>query len=246
MGPLPAAATLTATRTALHRVAVHVLAKARHASTGRFGLRVTPGGFGTPAFGEDAEVVRIAGGLLVHESAGRSGASTTTMRLDGSSLSDLAAHVGVTFDGAFSVGADTLPIGDPDLVVRVDERSATVVGDWFDLGARALVAVVGRAGRDAAPTVAQLWPEHFDLGLDLAAAPDVRTNLGASPGDSFSPEPYLYVGPWSPERPGTASYWNAPFGAVLGYRDVAGQGDPLAAAIDFFLAGLDQLARRSP
>ncbi len=39
-----------ATRRALHAVAEHVLAAALHDATGRIGLRVTPGGFGTPAF----------------------------------------------------------------------------------------------------------------------------------------------------------------------------------------------------
>ncbi len=38
-------------------------------------------------------------------------------------------------------------------------------------------------------------------------------NLGFSPGDSFCPDPYVYVGPWGSERPGTPDYWNAPFGA---------------------------------
>ncbi len=57
--------TYAATRNALQRVAVHVLARRRHAVTGRFGLRATPGGFGTPAFGPDEEVLRIAGDRLV-------------------------------------------------------------------------------------------------------------------------------------------------------------------------------------
>ena len=36
------------TRDELQRIATHVLARARFAATGRFGLRATPGGFGTP------------------------------------------------------------------------------------------------------------------------------------------------------------------------------------------------------
>ena len=62
------------------------------------------------------------------------------------------------------------------------------------------------------------------------ATADDRVNLGASPGDGFHAEPYLYVGPWGPHRPGAPGFWNAPFGAVLGWglerptRDVVDTG----------------------
>src|SRR5258705_8950589 len=58
------------TRIALHRIATHVAARARFAATGKFGLRATPGGFGTPAFGADVEVIRVAGTQLVRERGG--------------------------------------------------------------------------------------------------------------------------------------------------------------------------------
>src|SRR5580704_14219833 len=41
-------------RSNLHLVATHVLARARFRATGRFGLRVTWDGLGTPAFGPNA------------------------------------------------------------------------------------------------------------------------------------------------------------------------------------------------
>ena len=53
----------------------------------------------------------------------------------------------------------------------------------------------------------QLWPEHFDLSVDLGdEAGGSRATYGASPGDDAHPEPYLYVTPWSeqPEDP----VWN--------------------------------------
>ena len=53
------------------------------------------------------------------------------------------------------------------------------------------------------------------------------------PGDAFSDEPYVYVGPWGTERPGEPDYWNAPFGAVL-RRSVV---DPAMCA-DFLRHGL--------
>src|SRR5579863_256849 len=76
----------TATRVELHRVAAHILARRRHDVSGRFGLRPSPGGFATPAFGEGPEVVRVANGTLVREAAG--GASY--LPLAGASLRRLA------------------------------------------------------------------------------------------------------------------------------------------------------------
>src|SRR5438093_1388828 len=103
------------TRGALQRVATHVLARARFLSTGKFGLRATPGGFGTPAF-------------------------------------------------------------------------------------------------------------------------------GASPGDTSTDEPYLYVGPWTAERPGDASYWNAPFGAVVTRSQLMATDDPVAAGVAFARRGVELLS----
>ena len=54
----------------LHRIAVHIVARARVQSTGRFSLRVTPGGFGTPEFGEQGRRVRyVTTAGLVNELA---------------------------------------------------------------------------------------------------------------------------------------------------------------------------------
>ena len=84
---------LTTTRLDLQRVATHVLARRRHAVSGRFGLRATPGGIGTPAFGSpDAlEVVRTAGTSLVHELGGQ----LRVVPMAGATLADLAALVDV-------------------------------------------------------------------------------------------------------------------------------------------------------
>jgi hypothetical protein len=64
LAPLPPA--FAATRALLHRAAQDVLSPARERVTGRIGLRATPGGFGTPPFG-DGEEVRIEGAELVHQ-----------------------------------------------------------------------------------------------------------------------------------------------------------------------------------
>ena len=78
------------------------------------------------------------------------------------------------------------------------------------------------------------------VGVDIAARPGVRVNVGGSPGDGFSAEPYLYVGPWTEDRPGDPAYWNAPFGAACQRSGL--QGDPLQSATEFLLHGLRLLA----
>jgi hypothetical protein len=214
-------------------VAVHVLARARHAATGRFGLRSTPGGFGTPAFGDGVEVLRVAGEVLVRERDGRASATP----LNGATVAQLAAFAGADLQAPFDVGRDTPPIGDPDEPLAIAADAATALAGWWHLGWRALDAATADA---VDPMAIQLWPEHFDAGTSVAigAGERDRCNLGASPGDSYSDEPYLYVGPWNDDRPGNASYWNAPFGAVLLRSEVMAAPDAYAASVDFLRRGL--------
>jgi hypothetical protein len=230
------------TRDALHRIVNHVLARAEYAAAGRFGLRVTPGGFGTISFGPGPERIRVAGGLLVRESGSKAGTWTRTMEIDGASLGELARFADVDVSVDFSAGNDTPPVGDVDAPISLHEPAAVRIGAWFGTVAQALDRVVGAAPPDAAPSLAQLWPEHFDLALDLAFDPtspsDRRVNLGGSPGDSGHPAPYLYVGPWTPDRPGDAAFWNASFGATVAHDRIDSADD----AVDFFRRGTSFLA----
>ena len=69
--------TFADTRDALQRVAVHIVARARNQGGAHsIGLRVTPGGFGTPEFGPDVTRVRVSGGLILRESGGPDGATS--------------------------------------------------------------------------------------------------------------------------------------------------------------------------
>jgi hypothetical protein len=225
---------LATTRTALHRIAAHVLGRRRFAVTGRFGLRATPGGFGTPAFGEPTEVVRVAGLSLLREV----GAQTTGMSLEGATLRGLAEFVDADVTAEFSVGHETPPAGDVDAPIAVTRDAADVLAGWYGFGWRVLDDVITTAGPATTASVVQLWPEHFDAGSDLDAGPGERVNLGASPGDAFSALPYLYVGPWSSARPGGPSYWNAPFGALLAYDDLLAAPDPIARGVAFLRRGI--------
>lgn len=232
----------TDTRAALQRVAVHVLARRRQSLTGKFGLRATPGGFGTPAAGTEHEVLRVAGSTLVRERTGAA-ASTGTLDLRIASLADAATFGEVDLAAPLDVGHDTPPVGDAAAPLAVDQAAAAALADWYAFGWQVLDATLASLGPAAAPSVIQIWPEHFDAGCDVGVGGGRRTNLGASPGDGFHPEPYLYVGPWDAERPGEPAYWNAPFGAVLTHGDLRAATDPAATALDFFCRGLDHLTR---
>lgn len=201
---------------------------------GRFGLRAAPGGIATPAFGDEHTVVRIAGARLVVE---RGKATVANRSIGGASLRELAAAAGCDVEAPFDVGADTPPVGDPDAPLAVDPEAAGELAAWYDLGWRALDQVLGSA---RSPSAIQLWPEHFDAACDVAVGPgpDDRCNLGASPGDGPDGLPYLYVGPWSGDRPGEPAFWNAPFGAALAADALRSAADPVLAAVAFYRHGL--------
>lgn len=229
------------TRIELQRIATHVVARARHAATGRFGLRATPGGFGTPAFGDGAEVVRVRADALVRETAPPGGASTTVLALAGATLQQLAVAADIALDPSFSVGGDTPELGAIGEPLVLDPDATAAVLGWFGFGAEVLDRVVTGLDASARPSVAQLWPEHFDLGLDVGVGPGRRANLGASAGDGPNGAPYLYVGPWGDERPGEGAYWNAPFGAVLGHADLLASPDPISTGVAFMRRGIELL-----
>jgi hypothetical protein len=240
--PAPLPETLGSTRRSLHRVAVHILARRRFAVTGRFGLRASPGGFGTPAFGDGPEALRIAGPVLVREVGG----NATHRAIDGSSLDDLAAFVGVDLTEPFESGTDTPAVGDARASLAVDRLAVDVLADWYALGWKALDRVVTELPAASEPVVIQLWPEHFDAGTNVAlsAAPSSeRVNLGVSPGDAYEDEPYLYVGPWGFVPRTDVPFWNAPFGATLRWTDVQATSDPQGAGVEFLRAGLRHAAQ---
>jgi hypothetical protein len=200
--------TLEGTRLALHGIAELVLAGPQYAESHDIRLRVTPGGFGTVT----APHLEVDGLELV----------TPRTRLP----------IGGTFAGlARAAGVDARPLRDvytggpdfdPDEPVVIDPRAAGTVLDAFARGDDAL--------RRFAPDVeAVLWPEHFDLGISLG-----EVNYGVSPGDVHVPEPYAYVGPWTPR---IGAFWNTDFGAAKQLTELEGA--------DALMAFFEEGARRT-
>lgn len=222
LDPLPA--TFAATRDALHSVAEHVVCVARHRVTGRIGLRATPGGFGTPFYGDD-EQVRVDGDEVVYVRGRESRRARIT------TLGAAADFVGVPLGAPSEVFKPTTPC-DADALLAIERSGAHVLAQWYDFAASVLTQL--REEYDAhTPSELQLWPEHFDLGLDFGdAEAGTRANYGASPGDGLIAEPYLYVGPWDAARR-VGELGEYPFGAALPYRRLLEADDPRAEALGF-------------
>jgi hypothetical protein len=216
--------TYRATRESLHAVAEHVLAAALHQATGRIGLRATPGGFGTPWFTTDdgsERQLRVEGIDLVLD------VRVDLRRRPLTTLREAAAFAEVTPGAPADVYTPATPL-DLDAPLALDPTAARRIGDWYTQADAALTAF-----RDMhlhqEPSIAQLWPEHFDLAITMA---DV--NYGASPGDAGSVMPYAYVGPWRTDDLAD-DFWNAPFGASRSSDELPSVGTLLA----FFTRGHD-------
>jgi hypothetical protein len=184
---------LVDTRIALHALARFVLAAELEGTTELVTLRATPGGFGQPE--------RLVNGLQ------------RRVRVD---RTDLVVQYGenerwtpiTTLGEAAEAASITLPADAPEPTVplTVDPTHAQHIADFFALTESALNEF-RRMHASAGPTIAQLFPHHFDLAITLT-----EVNFGGSPGDADHDQPYLYVGPW---RVSPHPTWNEPWGASM-------------------------------
>lgn len=235
--PLPAPPTdFARARTALHVLAFYVLSPARRDVNGCIGLRWTAGGFGTPFFGRDVQV-RVEGAHLVVQTArGRRVDEITTLRRAG----HLVGHTPDPADRD-EFGAPEMPALDKPL--GVDAATVAFLDAWFGFGASVLEQLrVDR--RDDEPSLVQLWPEHFDIAIELGHEPDRRATYGLSPGDAHHREPYVYVSAWTPvDR--SDPYWNdhAFNGASLPLSQLQSAEDQRRRALEFLHAGAAAVSR---
>jgi len=219
------------TRRALHSLAEQVLSPARAAANGKIGLRFTAGGFGTPFFGEDVQV-RVRGGELILQSADIL----------------LAAPITTLKAAAEHIGPELLPVDVADTQeLAVDPNASALLGDWFGFGASVLEELRAGAGEDLEPSRVQIWPEHFDIAVEIGSeSAGRRAGFGASPGDDEHPEPYLYVVPWGEVPAGELWQASGFAGAELPFSALLGAEDQRASAVGFFTERLRSLSAQVP
>jgi hypothetical protein len=218
---------LGSTRRSLHTLAEHVVTPARYHTNGKIGLRYTHRGFGTPFFG-DTRQVRVEGSdLVVDRGASEERAPITT-------LAAAAEFVNVEPGGPNDLYPCTTP-RDTTALLPVDDSAASCIADWFGFAASVLEELRTEAAIEEMPSRVQLWPEHFDIALELGAESAAkRAGYGASPGDEAHNEPYLYVVPWVLVT--DEAWWNDTHykGARLDYKEILESDDQRRFALDFF------------
>jgi hypothetical protein len=223
----PVPPTLGVTREALHRVAERVMSPVRRRANGKIGLRWTLGGFGTPFFGADSQI-RVDGAQLVIDAGG------AERRRPLATIRDAAGSIGFDLDGADEPAFDT--------PLEIDPTASRFLGEWFGFATSVLEQLRAEAPEEWEPSRVQLWPEHFDMAVELGnEEAERRAGLGGSPGDEAHPEPYLYVAPWI-ARP-FGDLWQAKGfrGAELSYAELLAAPDQRGAALEFFRTRLAAL-----
>ena len=194
---------LTRTRTALHGIAELLLAGPQYAASGTIRLRALPAGIATVA----APDLRLEGAELVGP-ARTAPALRHLRRRRGGRRHHARPSTTSTATGAAST--PTTRSSRPRSPGRADRAPRHRRRCAARLRARRGAGALARA------------PRHRDRRDEV--------NYGVSPGDASIPEPYAYVGPWTPR---TGDFWNASFGAA---RPLSALGGADAVA-DFFREG---------
>jgi hypothetical protein len=220
---------LVSTRDALHRVAEHIVAKARYVDDREIRLTAFAGGFATPLLADGTRVRVEADELVIDSPSGSRRIGLTT-------IGEAAAFVGIE-PGFPTELYEPATSFDPDQPLNVDRGAAEALAAWYGFTADILDQFAAEIG-EAHPSPLILWPEHFDQAFYTEDADETRrANYGASPGDDGHPEPYLYVGPWGATS--SNDYWNAAHfnGAVLAISELVGAEDPTRVALQFLRSG---------
>lgn len=220
------------TRESLRAVACYAVSPARNARTGRIGLRPHDGGIATPPF-DDGTRIAVRGDVL-------QSASGESVRL--TTLSAAADLLGVELSADPGVGHD-LPELRPETDLAVDSEASLALGAWYSFAERVLAGLGEDPASGTTISEAQLWPEHFDLAVTVSSADaTLSANVGFSPGDRHHDEPYVYVGPFDAAALDRSdAYWNAPFGALISFGDLAAAPEPEQSALQFVGNGLARL-----
>jgi hypothetical protein len=214
MAMTPADEPLVSTRRSLHALAEQVISPLRVQATGNeIALQVRPEGFGTPDLPGGGWIGTRGSQLVRVDPSGDEQAVAIT------SLRAAARFVGL--DEAVAAAL-------PDETLEIHAGATLRLADVWATGEDALTAF--------APEVPiHLWPEHFDIAIELGAA-----TYGVSPGDDAHTEPYAYVSPWTaPAETGPSTFWNAT--GFTGAERVVADADDDAEILAFFRAARDLL-----
>jgi hypothetical protein len=186
----PLSGNFSATRDALHRLAVYVISPAQRVTNGEIILRSSPGGFATAMLADGA--VRVDGTDLVVERGGE------TRRTPITTLSEMAAFVGIEPDVTQQELFDVPPHGDLDEQLPIDAAAVASLAEWYAFASELLEALRTEAGPQDDVSPVRIWPEHFDAAIDLGdQVAGRRGTYGGSPGDRQHDQPYLYVSAWA-------------------------------------------------
>ena len=222
------------TVSSLGQLAFFVIAPARFAAQEKLGLRYTHGGFGTPFYGKDRQI-RIEGdSLMVQEGDTATGEKVTTLRR-------AARQVGIEYEEKWGPDWHDPPNPtDPDTPLAIDPGAALICSNILGFGFSVLEQIRIEAHKDEKPSRVQLWPEHFDIALEIGVEDaGRRAAFGASPGYPAHPEPFVYVSPWAKDWLDDP-YWNADFGgSILGYEELLAAGNQRDTALQFLRRGLE-------
>lgn len=218
---------IAAARASLHNVAERVLSTELYARTGLIGLRPTVDGFGQPEMLTHGvrRRVRVAANLLmVQHDTGETRHELTT-------LGAAAEAVGIELGGELPYEAFSSTAAETTVAVNGDVAVALAAS--LDFTGSALERARHAVWHEN-PSIAQLWPEHFDLAVQVR---DVM--IGGSLGDAerhgARRTPYLYVAP--AEVPEPDEFWNEPYGAAIGFEELRSPDHAFA----FFATGLRSL-----
>lgn len=242
---MPSPERLEPTRRSWRLLAAHVVAEARYRRVGHSGLEPTAQGFTTPR--DEPGVVAVElDELVVGGDDGELRRPVTTV---GQAQAWVLGEIGPPRWGAQPGLHDPPPAVPADERLDIDPGVAAWLGGWFLLGYEALNELVADATSTHAG-VPTLWPEHFDVGVELLAD-ERRASYGVSAGDERIGEAYAYVAVWEPERHGGLSdpWWNATVirGAVLTAPALAQRTAPYDELLMWLRTGRDKLlAAQSP
>ncbi|MES1241315.1 MAG: hypothetical protein ABUT39_06825 [Acidobacteriota bacterium] len=127
--------------------------------------------------------------------------SSRELPLDGRTVEEayawLESEVGRTLERPGEMPAHAVGSGSP--ISGRDHEAFEELAAWLDAAHQLLSGV---ARRNPGASAVRLWPHHFDIAtliaLDPEGDPEAARSIGTglALGDTFRPEPYLYITPW--------------------------------------------------